>query len=171
MTPTGKPPAAKPTVTHFRRQASALPLRRRVAGRAVHRRRRQGRLDAARGAGHVRHGHLGGLAVRRAARGALPQTDADGRRAQGPDRQPADPPTHNRWATTSVARWPRSSATCRPSWGIRSADAASPPPGAVSLFRAPRSAATGDTCPDCGGTLQRTGTYQTSTSCGFNTGW
>jgi ribonucleoside-diphosphate reductase alpha chain len=54
--------------------------------------------------------------------------------------------------------------------GIRSADAANPPPGALSLFRGPRSAATGDTCPDCGGTLQRTGTCQTCTSCGYNTG-
>jgi ribonucleoside-diphosphate reductase alpha chain len=54
--------------------------------------------------------------------------------------------------------------------GIRSADAANPPPGALSLFRGPRSAATGDTCPDCGGTLQRTGSCQTCTSCGYNTG-
>ena len=54
--------------------------------------------------------------------------------------------------------------------GIRSADAASPPPGALSLFRRPQSAATGDTCPDCGGTLQRTGACQTCTSCGYNTG-
>ena len=54
--------------------------------------------------------------------------------------------------------------------GIRSADAASPPPGALSLFRGPRSTATGDTCPDCGGTLQRTSTYQTCTNCGYNTG-
>ena len=54
--------------------------------------------------------------------------------------------------------------------GIRSADAASPPPGALSLFRGPTSAATGDTCPDCGGTLQRTGACQTCTSCGYNTG-
>jgi hypothetical protein len=53
--------------------------------------------------------------------------------------------------------------------GIRSADAASPPPGALSLFRGPRTAATGDTCPDCGGTLQRTGACQTCTSCGYNT--
>jgi len=29
---------------------------------------------------------------------------------------------------------------------------------------------TGDTCPDCGGTLQRTGSCQTCTSCGYNTG-
>jgi ribonucleoside-diphosphate reductase alpha chain len=54
--------------------------------------------------------------------------------------------------------------------GIRSADAASPPPGALSLFRGPKSSATGDTCPDCGGTLQRTGACQTCTSCGYNTG-
>jgi ribonucleoside-diphosphate reductase alpha chain len=54
--------------------------------------------------------------------------------------------------------------------GIRSADAASPPAGAVSLFRGSRSAASGDTCPDCGGTLQRTGNCQTCTSCGYNTG-
>ena len=45
----------------------------------------------------------------------------------------------------------------------------SPPPGALSLFRRPQSAATGDTCPDCGGTL-RTGACQTCTSCGYNTG-
>jgi ribonucleoside-diphosphate reductase alpha chain len=55
--------------------------------------------------------------------------------------------------------------------GIRSADAASPPPGALSLFRGPRSATTGDTCPDCGGTLQRTGACQTCTCCGYNTGY
>jgi ribonucleoside-diphosphate reductase alpha chain len=52
--------------------------------------------------------------------------------------------------------------------GIRSADAASPPPGALSLFRGP--SVTGDTCPDCGDTLQRTGSCQTCTSCGYNTG-
>ena len=37
-------------------------------------------------------------------------------------------------------------------------------------FAAPRSAPTGGTCPDCGGTLQCTGSRRMCTSCGYNSG-
>ena len=50
-----------------------------------------------------------------------------------------------RWLASQSAM-----ATCRPSWASARRIAASPPPGALSLLRGPRSAAPGDTCPGRG---------------------
>jgi ribonucleoside-diphosphate reductase alpha chain len=90
---------------------------------------------------------------------------------KGPTANPQLP--HAQSLGDYIGRWLASqfcSGELQAELGIRSADAANPPPGAMSLFRGPRSVATGETCPDCGGTLQRTGACQTCTSCGYNTG-
>ncbi len=90
---------------------------------------------------------------------------------KGPTANPQIPPAQS--LGDYIGRWLASqfcSGELQAELGIRSADAANPPPGAMSLLRGPRSAATGETCPDCGGTLQRTGACQTCTSCGYNSG-
>ena len=114
-------------------------------------------LGAARRAGHVHHRHLGGAAVRRAARGPRAQTGANELEPKGLHANP-EFPMRNRSATPSAAGSPHSSAaaTSRPSWRFAPPTPPAHHPGGSRCFAAP-SPRSRDTCPDCGGTVQRTG--------------
>ena len=95
-------------------------------------------LGAARRAGHVHHRHLGGAAVRRAARGPRAQPGAN---ELEPEELHASPefPMRNRSATPSAAGSPHSSAaaTSRPSWRFAPPTPPAHHPGGSRCFAAP----------------------------------